>query len=211
MDARQSASVGSLAALDAEELFVLGVRASVAGDSATALNLFKQACERDARHAEAAWMLGAEYAQLGMIDRAKLAMQHALSVNETLQTARFQLGLLHLTSGEVALAEAIWLALGELDEGHPLRLFKEGMLQLAADDFRGALASLRRGAEVPNVDAALKRDMEMMIQQIETQHPESAVAHADSAVQIPAGDPGTEDTSFFLEAYLRGNSGGSKH
>ena len=39
----------------------------------------------------------------------------------------------------------VWSPLDRLDEKHPLRLFKAGLLKLAKDDFDGCVRSLEAG------------------------------------------------------------------
>ena len=182
-------------ALDAEELFRLGLHASSAGDSASALNLLKLATQRDTGHAQAAWLLGAEYAQLGMMDRARTALEHAVQTAPALAGARFQLGLLHLTSGNPETARQVWARLDEESEGNPYRLFKSGMLLLAESAFDAALETLARCAASPAIDAALKRDVEMVMTQIRSRGPVSPSVETPKDAGDEAGSP------LFLSAY----------
>ncbi|WP_172200493.1 hypothetical protein [Niveibacterium sp. COAC-50] len=193
-------------ALDAEELFTLGLRASNTDDSAGAINLLKLAVERDPQHARAAWLLGAEYAQIGLTERALAALTRAVETDSSLVGARFQLGLLHLTSGHVEQASAAWAPLDDLADNDPHRLFKTGMLDMVADRFDAALTTLRRCAALTGIDAALKRDVEMVIEQIETRAKVPTHATSVPSDTSPATNATDPSDHLFLTAY-RGNRG----
>lgn len=153
--------------LDAEELFRLGLKASTDNDSASALGFLKAALQKDPAHARASWLLGAEYAQLGMMDRARQAMARALELDPELTGARFQFGLLYLTNGETVLATEIWAPLTKLPDDNPYKLFKEGLLHMVRDEFDIALSMIGKALSLPSADPALKKDMQMIIEQIE--------------------------------------------
>lgn len=188
------------AGLDAEELFYLGVKASREGRDADALRFLKLTVERAPSHAQAQWVLGAEYAGLGMPDRAREHFRAAVHLEPSLDTARFQWGLLELTSGQVGVAQEIWAPLDALAEAHPLRLFKQGMLELARDDMGAALNSLERALKDPALDAALRKDIEMVVQRVRASR--NAAQDAPS-VADEADDSGVEN-HLMLSAYQRG-------
>ena len=96
--------------LETDELLALGLRASAAGDAASALSFFKGALARHPRHAQAHWMLGAEYAALQLSDRAHEHLARAVELDPAQPVARFQLGLLRLTRGDVEGAQQTWQA-----------------------------------------------------------------------------------------------------
>ena len=56
--------------LDADELFLLGMRSSAAGDSASAIGYLKLALAQSNTNAKAHWALATEYAALQMPDRS---------------------------------------------------------------------------------------------------------------------------------------------
>ena len=89
------------------------------------------------------YFLGAEYAEIGLHDRAVEHMREALEVDSTLTVCRFQLGLLLLLSGKHQEAETVWSLL----EAAPYALFKEGLLALANNDIAMAKRSLSDGIE----------------------------------------------------------------
>jgi Flp pilus assembly protein TadD len=191
----------ALAALDAEELFTLGVRASRANDDGAALAYLKLAAAKDPSHAEAHWLLGAEYASVGMPDRARPALQRAVELKPELHTARFQWGLLQLTSGLVDEAQAIWKPLDLLADEDPLRLFKTGLLLMVQDHFDEALQMVEQAMNTPSVEAAMRADMAMVVDQIK----EKKNAAPATAVEQAAKEALAE-SHFALSAYQRGLS-----
>ena len=179
--------VNALDALDADELFMLGLQASTANDAGQAIGYFKLALSRSPDHARAHWALAAEYAGLKMMDRAEVHFARAVELDDQHPVARFQYGLLLLTSGRLGEAEATWAPLDALDEAHPVRLFKSGLLHMARDEFDAALVNLRQAMSDPALEPALARDVKMAIDQIEAARAANPPA-VDAAV-APAGDP----------------------
>ena len=193
----------ALAALDAEELVMLGLRA--ADERGESLGFFKLAVARDPGHAKAHWALAAEYAALRMHERALDHFARAVELDPAQPVARFQYGLLCLTQGDVAKATALWEPLDRLDAEHPVRLFKQGLLAMVEDRFDSALALIRRAMAQPGVDPALRRDMAMAIRNIEatlTRPPATAASAADAE----AGEV-TIESQLALSAYRGGGAG----
>jgi tetratricopeptide (TPR) repeat protein len=153
--------------LDAEELLHLAVAASDRNESDRAIELLKRAIEVDPNEARAHYMLGAEHAQIGLFDRAMADMSKALELDSQLDAARFQLGLLQLSSRQPEAAEQTWRSLDELGEEHFFVLFKSGLLALARDDFATCLDLLRRGQAANAVNEPLNRDMQKIVAQVE--------------------------------------------
>jgi tetratricopeptide (TPR) repeat protein len=108
-------------------------------------------------------LLGAMYAELKMIDRAIQEMTLAITYGPHLKMARFQLGLLHFTSGDLPSAEEVWGPLAELPEGDPLRLFRSGLVALARDDFAASIADMRQGLEANDEHPSLNHDIEQLV------------------------------------------------
>jgi len=92
-------------------------------------------------------------------------MTQALALNPELTGARFQLGMLHFTNGNVSEAQSVWRAFDELDPGHPLRLFKTGMLHLARDEFEDCVTMLEQGISLCSL-ASINKDMRLVIEKV---------------------------------------------
>jgi tetratricopeptide (TPR) repeat protein len=148
-----------MSGLDAEELFHLGLHSLRNNDPHEAINCLKQCLDVDPNNGKATYLLGATYAQVGMYDRAKQFMQQAVALNPQEYTAIFQLGLLHLTSGDVELGRTTWEGLDELGSENFLHLFKSAMLALVADDFAQCVALIDAGVAANTANEALNNDM----------------------------------------------------
>ena len=152
--------------LETDELLALGLRAGAGGDTASALIFFKLAVVRDPRHARARWMLGAEYAALRLPEPAHEHLAHAVELDPAQPVARFQLGLLRLTRGDVEGAEQAWQGLDDRPADDPLRRCGRGLLLLARGRPAQARLQLRAVADDPSTDPALRRDLEAVLGRI---------------------------------------------
>jgi tetratricopeptide (TPR) repeat protein len=122
------------------------------------------------------FLAGSLMAGLGRYEEARDRMGKAIELAPGYAVARFQLGLLELSSGNPDAAEAVWLPLEERGEGDPLSLFAAGLRHLARDDFDGALALLRRGIAINEEHPLISRDMQMVIEEAEAKRAEAARA-----------------------------------
>lgn len=204
MHTMQNQDLASLNLLDANELFALGLRASAAGDGGPALAYLKLALSKAPGHAKAHWAIATEYAALGMMDRAAEHFARAVTLDPGQPVARFQYGLLHLSSGDAVQARALWAPLDELPADSPLRLFKDGLLHMAQDEFDQALALLEAGLAHPDVLGPLRRDMEMAVSRIRGVVQVSAQHGCTVAEPAPADDEVLVQSHLALSAYATG-------
>lgn len=160
-------STNNLALLDQAELLQLALNASTAGDSANTIAYLKEAVSRADADAKAHYLLGAEYAQITMYERAIGEMEAAIALDPTLSVARLQLGMLWLGANDTERAANVLQALSELGASDPLRLFGAGLQQLIANRLVDALDSLREGIALNTVNAALNGDMQNIMRHIE--------------------------------------------
>ena len=105
-------------------------------------------------------ILAAEYAEIGMMDRAIAGIKEALKVDATLWTAHLQLGLAHLTLNQMDDARIAWEPLKKLEETDPLRLFSEGLTHLLDEDIAATREKLLEGIRLNNSNPALSNDMQ---------------------------------------------------
>src|SRR5260221_11133796 len=82
---------------DAAKLMRMALAASTGNDSEASIAYLKRAIALDERMAEPHYLLGAEYAGMGLYDQAVSEMQAALARKPELAAARFQVGLLSPT------------------------------------------------------------------------------------------------------------------
>jgi tetratricopeptide (TPR) repeat protein len=142
-------------------------------------------------------LAAAGYAQIQQYDRAEAAYILALEQQPELAIARFQLGLLQLTTGRPAVAATTWRALGLLDDRNPLKLFKQGLEHLARDEFDAAIARLAEGIAHNPDNAPLNHDMELVIERIRSATPGRPPSGAPREARTEA----VETTHFLLSAY----------
>jgi len=171
-----------MSVLDADELLHLGLHATNNNDPEKALEYLKSCLELEPQRADAMYLLGATYAQLGMYDRAAETLAQTIALNPRQHTAVFQLGLLQLTRGDVEAARRTWSALDELGGDHYLYLFKSAMLALVADDFSECIALIERGIGLNAVNEALNNDMRRVRESAETARAGETAATDNAAV-----------------------------
>jgi Flp pilus assembly protein TadD len=150
-----------------EKLFDSAVAASLDRRHDAAIEALVKILRRDPAHARARHLLGAEFAQIGKIGEAAVEMSAALELDPEMTLARFQLGLLLLTSGKLALATEVWVPLDSLGEAHVLNLFKRGMLQMAAGDFVTARTSLINAMAANNALPLLDGDLSVALRALD--------------------------------------------
>lgn len=184
--------------LDAAELTQMALNASQHNDSGAAIGYLKQAVALDGNAALAHYLLGAEYAQISMIDLAIAEMQCAVEADPALSIARFQLGLLFLTSARVEEAIRTWQPLAALGADHPLFLFQAGLVHLSRDEFVEAKVLLQEGQQRNTDNAPLNTDMQKVIDEID-----KAIAQATKRDGETLNDSAAEADHVLLSAYKR--------
>jgi tetratricopeptide (TPR) repeat protein len=107
---------------------------------------------------------------------ARQRMATAVELAPGYAVARFQLGLLDLSSGDAATAEEVWLPLQERGEEDALRLFAAGLRHLARDQFEEAIDLLRRGIARNEEHPLISRDMQMVIDEAEAKRAEAGAS-----------------------------------
>jgi tetratricopeptide (TPR) repeat protein len=111
------------------------------------------------------FLQGSLLAGLTRYQEGLAAMRQAVALAPDYDVARFQLGLLELSSGDAAAAAATLQPLAEAEAG--LSLFARGLRHLARDELREAAELLRQGRERNFEHPLINRDMDMMIARID--------------------------------------------
>lgn len=155
-------------------------------DATTALAVLETAAKRYPHNPHVLLLLAAQYMQSQDVDRAEAAYVAVLYAAPDLHVARFQLGLLQLTSTRPATAFATWAPLDLLEKNHPLRLFKQAFEMLRRDDIHAACALLREGMTHNAENPPLNRDMQMLLEKLELS------LQPKAAVHTPASDANSE-------------------
>lgn len=156
------------ALLDQAELQQLALNASTSNDSASAIALLKEAVSRPDATAIAHYLLGAEYAQITMYDRAIGEMEAAIALDPGLAMARLQLGMLLLGADLAQRATEILSPLTDLAENNFIRKFGTGLQHLGAGDLSLALTCLVEGIALNETNPALNNDMRNIVGEIES-------------------------------------------
>jgi len=189
-----------LVALTQAELLALALEATRRGDSGHSMAYLKEAGAREDATEQAHFLLGSEYAQIGLMDQSRLHLQRAIDLNPGFAIARFQLGLLHLTNGQPQEALDIWAPLTALGGDHPLEIFRLGMQHLVRDEFADCIQCLERGIALNAENPALNANMQLVIERVKalpSEPPESGSKSGESAKEEPHGH-------LFLNAYTGG-------
>ena len=171
------------------ELLARALDALKRSDAGHALAYLKEAAGRPDASVQALFMLGSEYAQIGLVQEAKAQMARAVALGPDFPLARFQLGMLHVTSGEPEIATQVWAPLAGLGELHPhayLMAFHRGMRHLVDDEFDAAVRALGEGLALNRVNEALNADMRRVIDAIEHLPGRQA---ASTSVEAPSSAP----------------------
>jgi Flp pilus assembly protein TadD len=179
--------------LDNEELLRLSLSAMTANRDAEATELLKTLVERDPSHAYGHYLLAAQHAQLGMMDRAEAGFRTATDLSPTdFPMPRFQLGQLLLLKGETSEARD---TLAPLTEGSgSLSAYAAALSALAALDIPSAIQQLQQGLELPQAIPALAQDMARLLQQLREREP---LVDQEEPAAVGAG------ASFLLSNYGR--------
>ncbi|MGM9514313.1 tetratricopeptide repeat protein [Roseateles sp. DB2] len=149
--------------LSQQELLGLALDAFKREDNGRALAYLKEAGAREDASSQILFMLGSEYAQIGMIPEAKAILNKAALALPALPLARFQLGLLHLSTGELDQARSVWQPLLDLSATSPasyLQCFAQGLLDVSTESWDSARAALQEGIALNTENAALNKDMQ---------------------------------------------------
>lgn len=184
---------GTLAMLDTAELQQLALNASAGGDSASAIAYLKTAVGRPEATGVMHYLLGAEYAQIKMYDRAIEEMEAAVALDPALSTARLQLGLLWLGANNAGRAAEVLAPLAELAADDPLHQFGAGLRHLIKEELADAARCLAAGVQLNSANPALNHDMQSIMAQIE-QLQGGAAAGAQAA-------PAEDSPHILLSAY----------
>ncbi|MGQ0661113.1 hypothetical protein [Sphingosinicella sp.] len=139
------------------------------------------------------FLRGSILAGIGRSIEALPALCQAVALAPDFHIARFQLGFFQLTSGEATGALGTWGPLALLPDSHYLRTFVAGLTHLIRDEFEQASAQLRAGVAANEENPPLNRDMQLILDQIETL--------LAAASPPPTGDDGASAASLLLDQF----------
>jgi tetratricopeptide (TPR) repeat protein len=150
--------------IDTREALSLATACARRGELESAMLHLKELLEADPDHEIAAGMLGGIYAQLNMTERAIGCYRRVLAINPQNVLARFQLGLVQLTSGHPR--EAVdTLRPCLADKGDFLAHFHSGLALLELNRPEEAHPLLTYAAQRMPADHALRKRLHELLEQ----------------------------------------------
>lgn len=112
------------------------------------------------------FLAGSLLAAQARYEEAQAAMARSIEIEPGYAIARFQLGLLELSSGDAAAADLTLQPLAEAEADDALVLFARGLRHLARDELLMAVDMLSRGIKGNRDHPLVSRDMELIIDRI---------------------------------------------
>lgn len=186
--------------LDNDELLRIALDSINHDRHAEAVSVLKTLLERDSRHVHATYLLAAEYAQLGMLEKAVEGFRLAVDLAPDFPMVRFQMGQLYLVMGDAYAAKQELLSLSELPLGQALANYTRGMIAVASEDLVEAVQYLRAGLaceqEVPALAMDMRRTLDGLLALVANDAPLVGAAVAIAPVVAP----------MYLSNYDRANN-----
>lgn len=178
---------------DFEQAMQAALQASRADDTQATLAHLQRAAALEPASPAPYFVLGAHYAQARDNDLAEAAYLECLQRAPGFAIARFQLGLLQLTTGRPAVAQVSWGPLLQRDDADALKLFAQGLIATLAGDATTARECLQKGISLNLDNAPLNVDMQGVLDRLDREAPPPAPRAAGGA-----GD------HFLIGAYRQG-------
>lgn len=129
------------------------------------------------------FLKGSLLAALTQYEAGEAAMTQAVAIAPGYEIARFQLGLLQLSSGKPAAAETSLAPLTDLADDNPLKIFADGLMLLMRDQLAAAIDRLRAGIAANATYPPLDRDMQMLIDETQAKLDEARGEEPMSSTQ----------------------------
>lgn len=148
--------------LDNDELLRLALDAMNTGKDADAVVMLKTLVERDPGNAYGQYLLAAQHAQMGLMDRAEAGFRTAVGNGLELPMARFQLGQLLLVKGDSAEAKTTLEPLTTSDD-LALAAYAKALIAAADENADAAIRQLNEGLAFPQAIPALGADMQRLL------------------------------------------------
>jgi Flp pilus assembly protein TadD len=160
--------------LDAEELLRIALDAVNHDRHAEAVAMLKTLIGREPGNVFATYLLAAEHAQLGMMDRAEEGFRRTIELAPEFPMARFQLGQSLLVRGEANGACEILAPLAGLPANVALASYARALMAAAREDVAEATAQLESGLACEQEIPALAQDMQRVLANLQATTPMAA-------------------------------------
>jgi predicted Zn-dependent protease len=146
--------------IDNDELLHLALGAMSGGQDADSIVMLKTLLERDPANVHGLYLLAAQHAQMGMVDRAEDGFRSVVTLAPDMAIARFQLGQLLLLKGAVDEASH---QLGQLcSNDDTLGAYARALSAAANEDIGTAIEEVSSGLALPQEIPALASDMQRL-------------------------------------------------
>lgn len=152
--------------LDTEELIHLAIYAASRDNHDDALGYLKQALEQQPDNSNAMLLIAAEYAEIGLYERAVENFDHAYQLDSGLKVAQLQAALLLIALDQLSQATIRLDPLVELGEQDCFGVFAKGLKHLIVEELADAKVCLQQGCELNAENIPLNDDMRRVIEQI---------------------------------------------
>lgn len=149
--------------IDNDELLRIALDAINQDRHAEAVTMLKTLLERDTGNVFATYLLAAEHAQLGMMDRAEIGFRETVALAPDFPMARFQLGQMLLVKGQGDEAKTVLAPLAALPAGLALSGYAQGLTAAADERLQDAIDALRAGLACEQKIPALAQDMQRVL------------------------------------------------
>jgi Flp pilus assembly protein TadD len=149
------------------------------------------------------FLMGANFAQAGLNDQAEAAYTSCLSRDPRLEIARFQLGLLQVTSGRPIVAQATWEPLLLLGDSSPLANFAQGFIEILKGDKPAAERFIHRGIALNSKNPSLNEDMRGVLSRLNLAGAAAGTALPADVSALSRDSSKTQEMSehFLISAY----------
>ena len=157
----------SYAKLDNEEILKVALSAINQDNHVEAISLLKTLIERDDKHAFANYLLAAEHAQIGMLDRAEIGFSKVVSLAPDFKIARFQLGQLYMLKGDAELVRKTLMPLvSNVGSNLELSHFAKGLIAIVDENITNAITELKAGLDCEQENPTLAGDMARILENL---------------------------------------------
>lgn len=152
--------------LDNDELLHLALEAMNTGRDADSVAMLKTLLERQPGNGYALYLLAAQHAQMGLMDRAEEGFRMVVAAAPELHTARFQLGQLLAVKGAANEAREVLRPLTAQQDS--LGAYARGISAAAGEDVAAAIEALQQGLAMPQEIPALAGDMQGLLGRLQS-------------------------------------------
>lgn len=163
--------------LDAQEYLHLAINATQKDQHHAALDYLHKALDQEPNNAQAVFLLAAEYAELGLYQRAIENMEKSITLDPSIEMAYYQLSLLYIQMGRPDQSIPLWQHLSENAKDNSLMLFSKGMIELESNKENG-ISIISQAIEIASTNTFLNTSMTTLLNLLTES--ESQTKHAEA-------------------------------